>query len=56
LVSVERTALNIGVMGWYLANGCSQPGIEDVVTWVLEAKARTKPIMEMPFAACALAE
>jgi hypothetical protein len=31
-VRAERTALTIGVTGWYLAKGCSQPGIEEAGT------------------------
>src|SRR5215472_1335257 len=27
-LSSERTALTIGVIGWYFENGCSQPGID----------------------------
>src|ERR1700761_1385457 len=53
-VRAERTALTIGVTGWYLAKGWSQPGIEEVGTYVLEMNARTKAIIDMPFAAWAL--
>jgi hypothetical protein len=55
-VRAERTASTIGVMGWYLANGWSQPGIEPGGTYVLDRNARMNAIIDMPWAACALAE
>jgi hypothetical protein len=49
--SADRTASTIGVIGWYFAKAWSQPGIVLTGTYVLEMKARTNAIMDMPCAA-----
>src|ERR1700722_1145533 len=51
--SSDRTAFTMGVIGWYLENGCSQPGIVVAGTYALDKKANTNAISDMPCAAWA---
>jgi len=51
-----RTALVIGVMGWFWANACIQPGMVATGTYALETKDNGKAKSERLCAACGLPE